>query len=44
MNEFEHDIQSRTNDFIDSAIGFVIPFGFFASVFIIATVIDFIAS
>jgi len=44
MNEFEHDVQSKRNDLIDSGIGFVVAFVFFSSVFVIATVIDFIAS
>lgn len=43
MNEFEHDVQSKRNDFVDSVVGMVVAFGFFASIFIIATVIDFIA-
>lgn len=43
MNEFEHDVQSKRNDFIDSIVGFVVAIGFFSSIFIIATVVDFIA-
>lgn len=43
MNEFEHDVQSKRNDFIDSAIGFVVAFGFFSLIFIVATVIDVVA-
>ena len=43
MNEFEHDVQSKRNDFIDSAIGFVVAFGFFSLIFIIATIVDVIA-
>lgn len=43
MNEFEQDVQCKRNDAIDSGIGFVVSLGFFASIFIIATVIDFIA-
>ena len=44
MNEFEHDVQSKRNDFIDSAVGFVVAFVFFSAIFVIATIIDFIAS
>ena len=40
MNDFEHDVQSKRNDFIDSAVGFVISFGFFATIFIIGTVMS----
>jgi len=43
MNEFEHDVQSKRNDLIDSGIGFVVAFVFFSGVFIIATAIEFIA-
>lgn len=44
MNEFEHDVQSKRNDFVDSVVGMVIAFAFFATVWIIPTIIDFIAS
>lgn len=44
MNEFEHDVQSKRNDFIDSAIGFIVAFVAFSAIFVVATVIDFIAS
>ena len=44
MNEFEHDVQSKQNDFVDSAVGFVVAFVAFSAIFVIATVIDFIAS
>ncbi|KAB2333933.1 YqzM family protein [Cytobacillus gottheilii] len=44
MNEFEKNVQSTRNDAIDSGIGFVVSFGFFATLFVIATVIKFIAS
>jgi hypothetical protein len=43
MNEFEHDVQSKRNDFIDSAVGFIVAFVAFSLIFIIATVIDVIA-
>ncbi|MBZ5749312.1 MULTISPECIES: YqzM family protein [Metabacillus] len=44
MNEFEKSVQSKRNDAIDSGIGFVASFGFFATIFIIATVIQLIGS
>lgn len=44
MNEFEHDVQSKRNDAIDSGIGFAVAFVGFSAIFIIATIIDFIAS
>jgi hypothetical protein len=44
MNEFEHDVQSKRNDFVDSGVGFVVAFVAFSAIFVIATVIDFIAS
>jgi hypothetical protein len=39
MNQFEVDVQSKTDDVADSAIGFIVSFGFFATIFIIAVVI-----
>jgi hypothetical protein len=44
VNEFEKDVQSKRNDAIDSGVGFVVSFGFFATMFIIATVIKVIGS
>ncbi|AYC29683.1 YqzM family protein [Paenisporosarcina cavernae] len=44
MNEFEKNVQTKRNDVIDSGIGFGVSFGFFALIFIIATVIDYIGS
>jgi hypothetical protein len=44
MNEFEQDVQCKRNDAIDSGVGFVVSFGFFATLFIIATVIQYIGS
>ncbi|WP_409301791.1 YqzM family protein [Peribacillus sp. SCS-155] len=44
MNEFEKSVQYKGNDATDSAVGFVVSFGFFATMFIIATVIHYIAS
>lgn len=43
MNTFEQDVQSKRNDATDSAVGFIVSFGFFATMFIIATVIQFVA-
>lgn len=44
MNEFEKNVQSKRNDAIDSGVGFAVSFGFFAIMFIIATVIKVIGS
>ncbi|HDR8140672.1 TPA: YqzM family protein [Bacillus cereus] len=44
MNDFEQNVQSKRNDAIDSGVGFIVSFGFFATLFIIATVIEFIGS
>ena len=43
MNEFEHDVQSKRNDLIDSGMGFVVAFIGFSAIFIIATIIDVVA-
>jgi hypothetical protein len=44
VNEFEQNVQSKRNDAIDSGVGFIVSFGFFATLFIIATVVQFIGS
>lgn len=44
MNEFEKNVQSKRNDAIDSGVGFAVSFGFFALMFIIATVIKVVGS
>ncbi|MFC4183668.1 YqzM family protein [Saccharococcus thermophilus] len=44
MNVFEKDVQSKRNDAVDSAVGFMVSFGFFATLFIIATLIKFFGS
>lgn len=44
VNEFEKNVQSKRNDAVDSGVGFVVSFGFFATIFIIATVVKFIGS
>lgn len=43
MNEFEHDVQSKRNDAIDSGIGFVVAFVAFTAIFLVATIIDLVA-
>jgi len=44
VNEFEKNPQSTRNDAVDSGVGFGVSFGFFALMFIIATVIKLIGS
>jgi hypothetical protein len=44
VNEFEKDVQSKRNDATDSGVGFGVSFGFFALMFIVATVIKVIGS
>jgi hypothetical protein len=44
VNEFEKDVQSKRNDAIDSGVGFGVSFGFFAIMFIVATVIKVVGS
>ncbi|GLI83781.1 MULTISPECIES: YqzM family protein [Rossellomorea] len=44
MNQFEKNVQSKRNDAVDSGVGFVVSFGFFAVMFVIATVIKLIGS
>ncbi|MGJ7921437.1 YqzM family protein [Neobacillus sp. LXY-4] len=43
MNEFVNRVEKR-NDAIDSGMGFFVSFGFFATLFIIATVIKVVGS
>lgn len=40
MNPFEKDVQCKRNNAIDAGVGFAVSFGFFALVFIVATIID----
>ncbi|MCK0471615.1 MULTISPECIES: YqzM family protein [Halalkalibacter] len=40
MNQFEKEVQSKRNDAIDSGVAFVVSFGFFATLFIIASIVD----
>ncbi|MBM7660769.1 hypothetical protein JOC85_001541 [Bacillus mesophilus] len=44
MNQFEKTVQSKRNDAVDSGVGFVVSFGFFATLFVIATVIKLVAA
>jgi hypothetical protein len=44
VNEFEKNVQSKRNDAVDSGVGFIASFGFFATIFILATVIKLIGS
>ncbi|MDT9025442.1 MULTISPECIES: YqzM family protein [Bacillaceae] len=44
MNQFEKNVQSKRNDAVDSGVGFIVSFGFFATMFVIATVIKLIGS
>ncbi|MCA1031820.1 YqzM family protein [Bacillus timonensis] len=44
MNEFEKNVQSNRNDAVDSGVGFVVSFGFFATMFVIATAIHLLGS
>jgi hypothetical protein len=43
MNEFEKNVEKR-NDLLDSGVAFIVSFGFFATMFIIATVIQVVGS
>jgi hypothetical protein len=44
VNEFEKNVQSKRNDAVDSGVGFIVSFGFFAILFIIATVIKLVGA
>jgi YqzM-like protein len=44
MNEFEKSVQCQRNDAVDAGVGFFVSFGFFATIFIIGTVIKLIGS
>lgn len=44
-NPFERDnINCQRNDAIDAGVGFVVSFGFFSTMFIIATIIQYVNS
>lgn len=42
MNKFEANITNKRHDVADSGVGFLVSFGFFATMFIIATVVQII--
>lgn len=44
MNEFEKSVQSKRNDAVDSGVGFIVSFGFFATIFAMATVIQYLGT
>ncbi|WP_088102538.1 YqzM family protein [Halalkalibacter urbisdiaboli] len=44
MNHYEKDVQCKRNDAIDSGVAFVVSFGFFAFIFIIASLVDVFGS
>jgi len=44
VNEFEKNIKNTRNDVIDAGVAFVVSFGFFATIFIIATLIKVIGA
>lgn len=43
MNEFEKEVQCKRNDFSDAAVGFIVPFLAFSSIFVVATIIDLVS-
>lgn len=44
MNEFEQNVQCKRNDAIDAGVGLFVSFGFFATLFIIATVVKLVGA
>ncbi|MBM4762357.1 YqzM family protein [Bacillus sp. B15-48] len=44
MNQFEKNINNKRHDIVDAGVGFIVSFVFFATMFIIATVIQVIGS
>ncbi|MBE3570099.1 MAG: YqzM family protein [Bacillales bacterium] len=42
MNEFEKDVQSKSNDAVDSGVGFGVSFLFFTIMFVIGVTIKMI--
>jgi hypothetical protein len=42
VNTFEKNVQCTRNDATDAGVGFGVAFGFFATIFIIATIIEYI--
>lgn len=43
MNEFEQNVQSKRNDAIDSAMGFVVSFAFFTAIFAVGVIVELVA-
>lgn len=43
MNPFEKDVQCKRNDALDSAVGFGVSFVFFALIYIIPVVVEFVS-
>lgn len=43
MNPFEKDVQCKRNDAMDSGVGFVVSFVFFAMLYIIPVVVDLVS-
>ncbi|WP_349407891.1 YqzM family protein [Pseudalkalibacillus sp. SCS-8] len=43
MNEFEKDVQAKSNDAIESGLGFVFSFLFFTIIFFIGVIIKAVA-
>jgi len=42
VNQFEKNVVNKRSDIADAGVGFVVSFGFFATMFIIATVVQVI--
>lgn len=40
VNPFEQDVQCKRNNLIDTIVGFIVSFGFFTFLFVLATLID----
>lgn len=43
MNPFEKDVQCKRNDAMDSGVGFGVSFVFFALIYVIAVVVEFVS-
>ncbi|WLD92145.1 YqzM family protein [Alkalihalobacillus sp. AL-G] len=43
MNDFEKDVQTKTNDVVDSGLGFIYSFLFFTVIFFIGVIIKAVA-
>lgn len=42
MNEFEKNVQCKRNDAVDGVVGFIVSFGFFATLFALGVIIEII--